>query len=180
MEYPNSVSNPEHTYVPYPGGVQPTFPNPYIPYPNFPINPYPDLFSPTTITTTSDAMIWGVEDEDSPEYKFSEGRLLQELQDYINETYRSSHYSRNKFQATEFILDSGHGVGFCVGNILKYSQRYGKKDGYNRKDILKVLHYALILLHTHDLEQNPCKDIDVSKVGGLLENLTLTPENSDG
>ena len=42
--------------------------------------------------------------------------------------------------------------GFCLGNILKYTQRYGNKEGKNRKDLLKVLHYALIALHVHDLE----------------------------
>jgi hypothetical protein len=35
---------------------------------------------------------------------------------------------------------------------LKYTQRYGNKEGKNRKDLLKVLHYALIALHVHDLE----------------------------
>ena len=83
------------------------------------------------------------------DYKYSEDRLLEELRDYIDATY-SEHYSQNKFQATEFIMDSGHGEGFCVGNILKYAQRYGKKDGYNRKDLLKVLHYGIMALHNHD------------------------------
>jgi hypothetical protein len=83
-------------------------------------------------------------------YKYSEDRLLKELKKYIDETY-GEHYSKNKFQATEFILDSGHGDGFCIGNIMKYAQRYGKKDGYNRKDLLKVLHYGIIALHNHDL-----------------------------
>jgi hypothetical protein len=73
------------------------------------------------------------------EYKYSEDKILAELQDYIDKTY-GEHYSQNKFQATEFIMDSGHGVGFCIGNIMKYAQRYGKKEGYNRKDLLKVLH----------------------------------------
>jgi hypothetical protein len=84
-------------------------------------------------------------------YKYNEGELLKEFSQYIDQTY-DQHYSLNKFQATEFILDSGHGEGFCIGNILKYAQRYGKKDGYNRKDLLKVLHYALIALYNHDLQ----------------------------
>ena len=50
-------------------------------------------------------------------------------------------------------LTGGHGEGFCLGNILKYTQRYGNKEGKNRKDLLKVLHYALIALHVHDLEE---------------------------
>ena len=87
----------------------------------------------------------------SIEYKYSEDRLIDELKTYVDNTY-GEHYSRNKYQATEFIIDGGHGMGFCLGNILKYAQRYGHKGGYNRKDLLKVLHYALIALHVHDTE----------------------------
>jgi len=86
------------------------------------------------------------------DYKYKEDKLLKELKSYIDKTY-AEHYSQNKFQATEFILDSGHGEGFCIGNIMKYAQRYGKKDGYNRKDLLKVLHYGIIALHNHDLKK---------------------------
>lgn len=89
-------------------------------------------------------------------YKYNEGELLKEFSQYVDQTY-DQHYSLNKFQATEFILDSGHGEGFCIGNILKYAQRYGKKDGYNRKDLLKVLHYALIALYNHDLQHEDKK-----------------------
>ena len=84
------------------------------------------------------------------DYKYSEDRILKELQVYIDKTY-SAHYSQNKFQATEFIMDSGHGEGFCIGNILKYSQRYGKKDGKNINDLLKVIHYGIMALHNHDI-----------------------------
>ena len=87
------------------------------------------------------------------DYKFNEAELIKELQQYVDSTY-DQHYSKNKFQATEFIIDAGHGEGFCIGNIMKYAQRYGKKDGYNRKDLLKVLHYALIALSVHDLNQS--------------------------
>ena len=83
------------------------------------------------------------------DYKYSEDRILNELAEYINGTY-AQHYSQNKFQATEFIMDSGHGEGFCIGNIMKYSQRYGKKDGKNRNDLLKVIHYGIMALHNHD------------------------------
>lgn len=82
-------------------------------------------------------------------YKYNEGELLQQIKQYIDATY-GEHYSLNKFQATEFIIDSGHGVGFTVGNVMKYAQRYGKKAGRNRQDILKVIHYAIMLLYIHD------------------------------
>ena len=84
-------------------------------------------------------------------YKYNEESLINELKQYVDKTY-DEHYSLNKFQATEFVIDSGHGVGFTVGNVMKYAQRYGKKSGRNRQDILKVLHYALMLLYVHDIE----------------------------
>ena len=89
--------------------------------------------------------------KDNIEYKYNENKLLSELLEYINFTY-SQHYARGKIQTTEFIIDNGHGIGHTAGNIIKYTQRYGKKEGRNRKDILKILHYALIMLHVHDLE----------------------------
>lgn len=85
------------------------------------------------------------------EYKYNEQELIKQLQAYVDTTY-SQHYAQGKIQTTEFIIDCGHGIGHTVGNIIKYSQRYGKKEGRNRKDILKILHYALIMLYVHDLE----------------------------
>lgn len=86
-------------------------------------------------------------------YKYDEDRYLIELTAYINETY-NQHYSQNKFQATEFIIDSGLGTGFCMGNVMKYAQRYGRKGTPEdwRKDLLKVIHYAIMQLHVHELE----------------------------
>lgn len=84
-------------------------------------------------------------------YKFSEDHYLKEIEKYINATY-DQHYAQSKYQATDTILDAGYGEGFCMGNILKYWKRYGKKEGKNRKDLLKIIHYAIIQLHIHDAE----------------------------
>ena len=80
--------------------------------------------------------------------RYNEDKILKELYDYISATYKG-HYSTNQFQSTEFIIDCGHGEGFMLGNIIKYAQRYGKKDGFNKKDLLKVIHYAIIALSIH-------------------------------
>ena len=77
--------------------------------------------------------------------KFSEDKVLVWVENYIRSTY-DAHYSKNKIETTEFVFDADHGEGFCIGNIIKYAQRYGKKDGYNEKDLLKIVHYAIILL----------------------------------
>jgi hypothetical protein len=88
------------------------------------------------------------------DYKYNEDKTLEMLKAYIDKTY-GQHYSQNKYQATEFIIDSGHGTGFCVGNVLKYAQRYGRKGSREdwKQDLLKVIHYAIIQLYVHDLEK---------------------------
>lgn len=87
-------------------------------------------------------------------YKFNEAKLINEFKEYVDATY-GQHYAKDKFQATEFIVDGGHGIGFCLGNVMKYAQRYGKKGTRDdaRKDLLKVLHYALIGLYVHDTDE---------------------------
>jgi hypothetical protein len=85
------------------------------------------------------------------QYKFNEDKMLIKLQAYIDSTYEQ-HYSADKIQATEFIIDSGHGEGFCIGNIIKYAKRYGKKQGRNELDLLKIVHYAIILLGSDETD----------------------------
>lgn len=88
------------------------------------------------------------------DYRFNEEELIRQLKEYIDGTY-SEHYAKGRIQTTEFVQSNGDGIPFTRGNIIKYAQRYGSKDGRNRKDILKVLHYAIIMLHTHDIETQP-------------------------
>ena len=86
------------------------------------------------------------DDKMTIEYKFSENQIMHDIKNYIDKTY-DSHYAQTKnYQATEIIIDQGHGTGFCMGNILKYAQRYGKKEGRNKADLMKVIHYAIIQL----------------------------------
>ena len=91
-------------------------------------------------------------------YVFDEEKILEEIKNGIDETY-SSHYAQNKIQSTEFIADAGHGEGFCIGNIIKYAQRYGKKGGYNREDLKKIIHYAIIMMCLHDKRNEEFKAI---------------------
>ena len=92
------------------------------------------------------------------EYKYDEHNALSEIKEYVDKTY-GQHYSKNNFQATEFIIDGGHGEGFCLCNIMKYAQRYGKKNGRDKNDLLKVIHYAIIMLHVHNLAKGNDNEI---------------------
>lgn len=87
------------------------------------------------------------------EYKFDENSNLHLLKQYVENTYKE-HYAHSKYQATDMIIDAGHGEGFCIGNIMKYAMRYGKKNGKSEKDLLKIMHYALIALYLNNEEQN--------------------------
>lgn len=80
--------------------------------------------------------------------KFNEEIALTMIRNHVIQTYHQ-HYSQEKIQSTEFVFDAGHGEGFCIGNIIKYAQRYGKKNGKNEDDLLKLIHYAIMLLGTN-------------------------------
>ena len=83
-------------------------------------------------------------------YKYSEDVILKELKDYISGTY-NQHYSAgdDKIQTLDLIEACGDGEAFCRSNILKYASRYDKK-GTARRDIMKILHYAVLLMHFND------------------------------
>ena len=81
-------------------------------------------------------------------YKFNEDNIIQQIQRYVDGTYER-HYAQGKYQATDMIIDAGHGKGFCMGNIMKYAMRYGKKDN-KQVELYKIIHYAIIALHLEE------------------------------
>ena len=87
-------------------------------------------------------------------FKYNEEEIVKELLEYIRGTYRQ-HYSAgdNKIQTLDLIEACGDGEPFCRSNILKYASRYDKK-GTARRDIIKILHYAVLLMHFNDKNAN--------------------------
>ena len=92
-------------------------------------------------------------DEKTTDFKYQEDKTMEDIMAHIKATY-DQHYGAGKIQTTEFILDSGHGEGFCMGNIMKYAQRYGKKEGKNLTDLIKLIHYAMILYYNEQTKNN--------------------------
>jgi len=82
--------------------------------------------------------------------KYDEDTILHELKDYITSTY-NQHYSagNDAIQTLDLIEACGDAESFCRSNILKYASRYDKK-GTARRDIMKILHYAVLLMHFSD------------------------------
>ena len=77
--------------------------------------------------------------------KYNEDELLKEISDYISNTYRG-HYSVGNVQTLDLIDSVGDAEAFCRSNVLKYASRYDRK-GSARKDIIKIIHYGLVLVH---------------------------------
>ena len=84
-------------------------------------------------------------------FKYHEEEILKDIKEYVSQTYQGhytgkSHEYRN-VQTIDLMASKELAAGFCQANILKYGSRYGNKDGKNKKDLMKVIHYAMLLLH---------------------------------
>ena len=84
-------------------------------------------------------------------YKYHEKEIFEDLETYISSTYNghytgTSHEYRN-VQTLDLMAAQDIASGFCQANILKYGSRYGSKEGKNKRDLMKVIHYAMLLLH---------------------------------
>ena len=84
-------------------------------------------------------------------YKYHEEEILKDIEEYVSSTYQGhytgkSHEFRN-VQTIDLMASKELAAAFCQANILKYGSRYGNKDGKNKKDLMKVIHYAMLLLH---------------------------------
>lgn len=84
-------------------------------------------------------------------WKYNEDKILKDIQDYVTSTYGSHYCGHNDaykdIQTIDLMAAKDLAPGFCQANILKYGSRYGDKDGRNKRDLLKVIHYAMLLLH---------------------------------
>ena len=84
-------------------------------------------------------------------YKYHEEEILKDIEEYVSRTYQG-HYTGNSHefrnvQTLDLMAAKELASSFCQANILKYGSRYGNKDGRNTKDLMKVIHYAMLLLH---------------------------------
>jgi hypothetical protein len=83
------------------------------------------------------------------EFEFDEERIIKEFYDYIVSTY-SQHYANGKNGKqllSEYDINDPDVIGFCKISARKYLKRLGSKEGFNRKDLLKAMHFCLLLLH---------------------------------
>ena len=106
-----------------------------------------DIPSPTTP---------GIQKDGTRKYK--EDESIKALQDYISTTYGGHYTSKeNNVQTLDLIESVGDAESFCRSNAIKYLSRYDKK-GQAKRDILKALHYTLLLYHfSGQLNETPTR-----------------------
>ena len=110
-------------------------------------------------TTYDDGMSLQVIEEQKMDYepqrnhnfKYHEDEILKDIHEYVSRTYQG-HYTGTKHefrkvQTIDLMAARDIAAQFCQANILKYGSRYGSKDGRNKTDLMKVIHYAMLLLH---------------------------------
>lgn len=78
-------------------------------------------------------------------FKYDEDSILEEIKQYITSTYDQHYVTQNNSQLID-IVDPEDLEGFVKVSALKYLKRYGKKEGRNRKDLLKAAHYIVMML----------------------------------
>ena len=107
-------------------------------------NPYasPDVLSLNSYTiSTSKNHLW----------KYNEDQILKDVSEYVTSTYGSHYCGQNQeykdIQTIDLMAAKDLAQDFCQANILKYGSRYGAKNGRNKRDLMKVIHYAMLLLH---------------------------------
>ena len=113
-------------------------------------------FDTVTFGGTEETPTPGIESDNPRKYK--EDESIKALQDYISTTY-GGHYTsdNNNVQTLDLIESVGDAESFCRSNAIKYLSRYDKK-GQAKRDILKALHYSLLLYHfSGQLNETPTR-----------------------
>jgi hypothetical protein len=115
-------------------------------------------------------------------YRFREDEFLKKAQEYLSTTYEG-HYVGDKsgtekenIQTIDVWKTLGNVHTTCRDTAIKYLMRYGKKGGYSEKDLLKAIHYIVLLAH-FTLPGDPDKEMH-NKLGDVpYEKLPEWPTN---
>ena len=92
-------------------------------------------------------------------WKYEEDKTLKEVEQYLSSTYHSHYTSeQSKTQTLDLIESIGDAEAFTRSNAIKYLSRFGKKNGKSKMDILKAIHYCILLYHFAGLHKNTTSD----------------------
>lgn len=80
-------------------------------------------------------------------FKYDEDETIRKISNYISNTYDQHYVGLNNIQTLDVWESLGIAPEMCQGTAIKYLMRLGKKEGWNEKDLLKAIHYIILLIH---------------------------------
>ena len=83
-------------------------------------------------------------------YNYSEDKIIDEIKKYIDSTYGQHYVGNKEIQTVDFWESLGSLETTARDTAIKYLARYGRKDGRNKKDLLKAVHYIILMMYNHD------------------------------
>ena len=86
--------------------------------------------------------------------RFNEDKFIKEVEKYIKGTYDQHYVGKKEVQTIDVWETLGSIDTTCRDTAIKYLMRYGKKGGHNRKDLLKAVHYIVLLAHFTEGDSN--------------------------
>lgn len=98
------------------------------------------------------------------QFDYNEDAFLELAKQHIAATYNQHYVSKDSsheknVQVIDLLITTGHAESFFLANAIKYLARYGKKEGKNKKDLLKTIHYVCLLMYlNHSEVQNEESD----------------------
>ena len=100
------------------------------------------------VTNISNISVVSADSLNKPKYKYAEDRIIAEFQNYIDRTYGEHYVSESQnLECFDAWIALGDSMPTFRNTALKYLWRYGKKNGSNKDDLMKVLHYTLMMLY---------------------------------
>lgn len=79
--------------------------------------------------------------------KYNEEAILKDVYNYVMSTYQGHYVGKSEIQTVDIWDTLGSAETTCRDTAIKYLMRFGKKDGKNKKDLLKAIHYIILLMH---------------------------------
>ena len=83
-------------------------------------------------------------------YNYNEDVNIDLIKNYIDSTYGQHYVGNKEIQTVDFWESLGSLSTTSRDTAIKYLARYGKKSGYNKKDLLKAIHYIILMMYAHD------------------------------
>ena len=86
-------------------------------------------------------------------YKYNEMTNVNKFVKYLDVTYGQHYVGNGDVQTVDFWESLGSLETTARDTAIKYLARYGKKGGKNEKDLLKAIHYIILMMYAADKEK---------------------------